>query len=218
MDKILIAPSTDPIKTVEGIINYTKIIETNADLLHCDIMDGRFVDKVTYSFDVLKEIKNNTLLPLDVHLMMQKPSKKIKHYIKAGANIITIHYEAYNSRKKLIKDLKMIRKIGALSGLSIKPNTIVYEIFSLLSYCDLVLVMSVEPGKSGQSFIKDSFNKISELNKIREDNQCSFKIEVDGGVNPEVAIKLKSLGANILVSGNYVYSSEDKNLAILNLK
>lgn len=218
MDKLLVAPSTDPVKSIVGIIKYAKQIEDFADFLHCDVMDGAFVKSKTYSYVALKNIKSNTLLPLDVHLMIEKPSKYIDKFIKAGANVLTVHYEAYKNKKKLIKDLKYIHSKGILSGLSIKPHTEVTEILELLAYCDLVLVMSVEPGKSGQKFMEITYGKVSALKRIKEDNNAHFKIEVDGGVNPQIAQKLKQLGADVVVSGNYVFQSENTEQAIKLLK
>ena len=218
MDKLFVAPSTDPVKTVEEIISYSNEIKDVADFLHCDIMDAKFVPNKTYSYDVLKEINAKTLLPLDVHLMVEKPHKVIKHFIKNGANILTIHYEAYKNKRALIKDLKLIRELGALSGLSIKPNTPVSEIIQFLSYCDLILLMSVEPGKSGQKFIEDTYQKVVELNDIKQNYNTNIKIEVDGGVNPEVSQQLKKFGADIVVSGNFVYKSQDRLEAINSLK
>lgn len=218
MDKFLVAPSTDPIKSVEEIIMYANEIQDEADLLHCDIMDGKFVEKYTYSFNEIKKIKERVLLPLDVHLMVESPTKQIKPFIKNGANILTIHYEAYKNKKQIISDLRTIKKLGALAGLSIKPNTQINEITAFLSYCDVVLIMSVEPGKSGQTFIESSYEKIVDLNKIKDEYNILLKIEVDGGVNPEISAKLKELGANIVVSGNFVYSSPNKILAIKSLK
>lgn len=214
MDKLYVAPSTDPIKSIIGIIKYAKQVEDFADFLHCDIMDGKFVPNKTYSYVALKDIKSNTLLPIDAHLMIEKPTKFIDKFIKAGANIITVHYECYKNKKQLIKDLQYIHNSGKLSGLSIKPLTNVTEILDLLAYCDLVLVMSVEPGKSGQKFLENAYGKVSALKKIKDDNNAHFKIEVDGGVNPEIAQKLKALGANIVVSGNYVFQNESRENAI----
>ncbi len=218
MDKLLIAPSTDPVKTVEDIIKYANEIKNDADLLHCDIMDGKFVENKTFSYDVVQIIREKTLLPLDVHLMVEKPTKLLKKFAQSGANIITIHFEAYKSKNKLIKDLKTLRKMGVLSGLSIKPNTEVGEIVSLLGFCDFILIMSVQPGKSGQEFIEKTYSKVSELNKIKKDYGARIKIEVDGGINPEISHKLKELGADVIVSGSYVYSSNDRQMAISNLR
>ena len=218
MDKLLVAPSTDPAKTVEAIICYANEIKDFADFLHCDIMDEKFVPNKTYSYDVLKEIDSKTLLPLDVHLMVENPHKVLKQFIKSGANFLTVHFEAYNNKNKLIRDLKQIRKLGALSGLSIKPNTPVLEIIPFLSYCDLVLLMSVEPGKSGQKFIQNTYQKVVELNEIKQNYKANIKIEVDGGINPEISQQLKKFGVDIVVSGSFVYNSKNREEAINNLR
>lgn len=218
MDKLLVAPSTDPAKTLDSIIEYSNQIKDYADFLHCDIMDAKFVTNRTYSYDTLGVIKSKTVLALDVHLMVENPHKVIKKFIKNGANILTIHYEAYNNKNRLIKDLKLIRKLGAVSGLSIKPNTPVSEIIQFLSYCDLVLLMSVEPGKSGQKFIEDTYQKVVELGEIKQAYNSDIKIEVDGGINPEISQQLKRFGADIVVSGSYVYNSEDRKSAIDSLR
>ena len=112
MDNFLIAPSTDPAKTIEEIINYAHEIQDYVDFLHCDIMDGKFVPATTFLYDHLKNIRENTLLPLDVHLMIQNPDKYIKNYIDGGANILTVHYEAFKDKKQIVKTLKQIKKLG----------------------------------------------------------------------------------------------------------
>ncbi len=219
MDKtILIAPSTDPIKSVNAIIDYAESVKHDADFLHCDIMDGVFVENKTYSFRALRAINEKTLLPLDVHLMIDNPTKHINDFLNAGANILTVHYEAYKNKEQLIKDLKHIQEFGALSGLSIKPHTSVSEIIPYLYYIDVVLVMSVEPGKSGQKFIESTYEKVAQLNKIKIDYDVDFKIEVDGGVNPSISRNLKKFGADILVSGSYIYESENRLEAISSLR
>lgn len=217
MDRLMVAPSTDPIKTVVGINKYARQIEQFADFLHCDVMDGVFVKNKTFSSFALKGIKSNTMLPLDVHLMIEKPTKRLDKFIKAGANILTVHYEAYPNKKQLVKDLQYIHKKGLLSGLCIKPSTQVIEILDFLAYCDLVLLMSVEPGKSGQQFLETTYEKVNVLKKIKDENNAHFKIEIDGGINPQIAQKLKKLGADIVVSGNFVFSSENLGQAIQSL-
>lgn len=214
MDRLLVAPSTDPVRSIVGINKYAKQIEQFADFLHCDVMDGEFVKQKTYSVVALSDIKSNTMLPLDVHLMIAKPTKMLDKFIKAGANILTVHYEAYTNKKQLISDLVHIHKKGVLAGLSIKPETDVIEIMDILAYCNLVLVMSVEPGKSGQTFLDGTYKKVKILKKLKDENNAKFKIEVDGGVNPEIAQKLKESGADIVVSGNFVFTSENREQAI----
>lgn len=218
MDKVKVSVSTDPVKNIKDLINYAKEVAEVADYLHCDIMDGVFVPQKTIFYSEVKEINSSVTTPLDVHLMINKPGKWIKQFVKSGANILTIHFECYKSKNKLISDLKNIRKLGALSGISIKPNTKVDEIMPFLSYCDLVLVMSVEPGKSGQIFIEDTLKKIEQLNYIKQTYNLNTMIEVDGGINETNAQKNISAGANILVSGSFIYSSTNRKQSILKLK
>lgn len=216
--KVDIAVSTDPIKDLQSIIDYAKELQGVADLLHCDVMDGKFVGKKTYDETVVKAINSQSLLPLDVHLMCQEPSEKICEYVKAGANIVTVHYEAFKDKNKLIDTLKEIRQCGALAGLSFKPGTEVKDVKSYFFYVDIVLVMSVEPGKSGQSFMESTYARLSEINKFRKDNKLCFKIEIDGGVNDKNAELLTELGADILVSGSFVCNATDLEKAIKKLQ
>lgn len=218
MDKFYVSPSTDPAKGLEDIIKYADEIKDSADFLHCDVMDGKFVERSTFDYNAIKLIKERTALPLDVHLMVKEPSKVIQKYIDAGSNVITVHYEAYQDKKKLEKDLKKISKSGCLCGISIKPKTDIHEIMHILSLVDIVLLMSVEPGKSGQVFINETYSKLIELDKLREDYSSKFKIEVDGGIKPEISHKLKRFGADIVVSGNFVYQSPDRLHAIKQLR
>ena len=218
MDNLIVAPSTDPIKNVSEIIEYARSLQHCADFLHCDIMDGKFVETKTYTYKGLKEVNQRTTMPLDVHLMVESPSKCIKDYLLAGANILTIHFEAYKNKKLLVRDLKYIRKKKALAGLSIKPSTLVADILPYLCFVDVILVMSVEPGKSGQEFIEDIYKKIVELSKVKNDYKLDIKIEVDGGITPPISQKLKMFGADMVVSGSYVFNSDNKELAIDELR
>jgi ribulose-phosphate 3-epimerase len=222
--KIYISPSTDPIspqsKDFERkIIVYAKeLLDSGADFLHCDIMDGKFVRNTTYDYEIVEKINRNCLIPLDVHLMISNPSTQINNYIEAGANFITIHYETFESDDELISTLKIIRKNKLLAGLSFKPKTPVEKIEKYLEYCDIVMVMSVNPGMSGKKFIESSYEKIRKLDEIRKAKDLKFFIEVDGGINPEIAQKVKQLGANIIVSGNFIFTSKDRKEAIKLLK
>ena len=215
---VYIAASTDPMKSYQEIVEYAKLMQDKADFLHCDIMDGKFVEKTTYDFTLVKNINLNTLIPLDVHLMVFEPFKTIQKYIDAGANIITLHYEAFKDKEELVEAIKLIRSQNALAGISLKPNTPFKEIKTFCFDIDLVLVMSVEPGLSGQKFLTESYEKIKEIALFREENKLCFKIEVDGGVNSENARILTELGVDILVSGSYLYNSENKEKAIFDLK
>ena len=218
MDRILIAPSTDPAKTESDLIEYVHQIQDYADFLHCDVMDGKFVERKTISYQTIKLLKQNCLLPLDVHLMVQNPTEVIEEFVKSGANIITIHYETFSTLHDLKNAIKKIKQLGCLAGVSIKPKTSADQILEILADIDLLLIMSVEPGKSGQSFMIETLGKISDFDKIRKENGFCFLIEVDGGINGSNAKEVLESGADVLVSGNYVYSSNDRKVAIQNLR
>lgn len=210
---VKIAPSTDPAKNFDDLLSYINEIRFAAHFLHVDVMNSNFVQKTNFDENFVAKINANTAMMLDVHLMVNEPD--VLKYIEAGANIVTVHYEAFENKNKLKNALKLIREHKALAGLSIKPNTPVEEIASFLDYVDLVLVMSVVPGSSGQKFMEETYNKVSLLKDYI--GKRHIQIEVDGGIVPEIAKNLKKCGADILVSGSYVYSSKDRVLAIKEL-
>ena len=181
-------------------------------------MDGIFVDRKTISAQMINNINANSSIMLDVHLMCNEPLKSIKEFAKAGANIITVHYEAFSEKDKLNKCIDEIHKSDCLAGLAFNPSTAIKDIKVYLHKLDLVLAMSVVPGKSGQKFMTDVLDKIKELDKIRRENSFKYKIEVDGGINPETAPQAVEAGVDILVSGSYIYQAKDRELAIKTLK
>ena len=213
-----ISVSTDPIKSYNDIIEYAKEIQPFADFLHCDVMDINFVPKQNYDFNLIKSINANSVIPLDTHLMVREPLKDIKKYVSAGSNIVTVHYEAFEDKKDLEDAINVIKASKALAGISLKPETPFKEIKSYCFNIDVVLVMSVEPGASGQKFMPNIYKKIKEIDTFRRENQLNFKIEVDGGVNKDNAKKLVDLGVDMLVSGSFVYKSSDRENAIKELK
>lgn len=186
--------------------------KAGADWIHVDVMDGHFVPNLTIGAPVVKSLRPVTKLPLDVHLMIENPEKYIESFCKAGADYLTIHVESTN---EVEKTLLRIRELGVKPGITLRPRTPVAEIFPFLKLVDLVLVMTVEPGFGGQSFMTEQVPKIdairAELNKIGRE----ALIEVDGGVNAETAQQLRS--ADVLVAGNYVFS-QDYAKAIRTLK
>ena len=215
---IYISVSTDPIKEYQKITDYAQEMQGYADFLHCDIMDGKFVENVTYDDQLVYNINQHSLIMLDVHLMCDEPLKSLDNYIKAGANIITVHYEAFKDKNDIMLAVNKIKQSDVLAGLSIKPETSVNEVKVYVHDFDVILIMSVEPGASGQKFMPEAIDKVRELNELRTNNNYKFKIEVDGGVNAENAKDLIEAGADMLVSGSYVYKTHDKLAAIETLR
>ncbi len=215
---MLISASTNPPK-VEDLSNYILQLEKlDIDYIHCDVMDGNFVKSTTFDYNTIKQIKKITNRPLDVHLMISQPQKVYKKYIRAGANILTVHYESFSSGEEVLKILKKIKRQNTFVGLSFKPTTNVDEILPFLCFIDVLLVMSVEPGKSGQEFIENTYDKIKQIQNFIREYKINCIIEVDGGVNDSNIHSLKSLGVGMVVVGNYLFSSKDKKSAILKLK
>lgn len=218
MKNILIAPSTDPCP-IKDLGQYAKKLElAGADWLHCDIMDGKFVPKRTFDSIVFALLAKSTNMPLDVHLMVADPTRYAKDFAKYGAHNITIHFESFSNKILLINALQQIRDLGVKVGISIKPGTPVTELDNILPYVDIVLVMSVEPGKSGQQFMKEALSKISHLSKKRAEFDYKFLIEVDGGVNTTNSSIIAVSGADVLVSGSAIYSSKSYKKVIDELK
>ena len=215
---VLVSVSTDPIQDYQSIVNYAKDMQGKADFLHCDVMDGVFVERKTISAQLVSNVNSNSSIMLDVHLMCDEPLKSIKEFARAGANIITIHYEAFKDKTKIDKAIDEIHANNCLAGIAISPDTPVKEIKIYLYKLDLMLVMSVVPGLSGQKFMPNSLEKIKELDKIRKENSFSYKIEVDGGINQDTALKAVEAGVDMLVSGSYVYNSKDQAKVIKELK
>lgn len=218
MKKIDIAVSTDPIKDYQNIIDYAKQMQGVADFLHCDIMSENFVEKDTFDFNLVKNINRNSLIMLDVHLMVNTPMDDVPKYIQSGANIVTVHYEAFDDKEDLVNTIKFIKENGALAGISLKPSTPFKDIRSFVFNCDLVLVMGVEPGESGQPMVDGILKKVQEVDHFRKSNNLSFKIEFDGGVKPDNAQVLIDAGVDILVSGSYVYNSKNRADAVKSLR
>lgn len=215
---IKVAPSTNP-ENEDNLINYVKLLEqSNADFLHCDVMDGVFVENKCLSSKKLLEISQNSTIALDVHLMVHNPIQIWKEYLKSKPTILTVHYESFQNKTNLLYLLTEIRKRKIMVGLSIKPKTNVDEIKPYLPLCDLVLIMSVEPGKSGQKFIEESLKKIAELKGVIKGNNYNIKIEVDGGIDHTNIKEINQAGADIVVMGNAVYKAEDKELYIQKIK
>lgn len=187
-----------------------KAIGAGCDMLHLDVMDGHFVPNITIGPVVVKWLKKHVDVPLDVHLMIENPRRYIESFIKSGSDLLTIHVEASDNPKK---DLLLIRALGARPALSLKPATPIVKIKPYLKYCDMVLVMTVNPGFGGQEFMPGVVPKITQLRKI-----FNKDISVDGGINDETGRLVVEAGANVLVAGNYIFGKGRIREAIRNLK
>ena len=187
----------------------------NADMIHIDVMDGVFVPNISFGIPLVRSLRKHTDMFFDVHLMIVKPEKYVDEFIKAGADLITFHYEATDSAESIID---LIHERGKKAGISIKPTTPVSAIVHLLHKLDLVLVMTVEPGFGGQKFMGDQIQKIIELKKIITENSFDTVIEVDGGVNGKNAKLLRNSGVDILVAGSYIFGADDRQKVIEDLK
>lgn len=219
MKKIVdVAVSTDPIQDFQNIVEYAKEMQGVADFLHCDIMNENFVKKNTFDYNVVKTINSASAIMLDCHLMVDEPANSVSKYIDAGANIVTVHYEAFYDKNTLANVLKYIRSRNTLAGISLKPATPFKEIRAFAYNADVVLVMGVEPGASYQETSEETYKKVAEINKFKKDNNLNFRIEFDGGVNEKNAQKLRDLGVDILVSGSYVFTAKDREEAVRFLK
>ncbi|HEY0368915.1 MAG TPA: ribulose-phosphate 3-epimerase [Chthoniobacterales bacterium] len=214
---IIIAPSilaadfsrlADEIRAVE---------EAGADWIHCDIMDGHFVDNISFGPTVVATVRKLTNLPLDVHLMIENAHHYVPRFVDAGANSITVHVEA-EAKHEVGETLAQIRDSGCRAGLTLNPATPFEMLEPFLSAIDLLLIMTVHPGFGGQSFRADQMDKVQRAQTWRASHKASFDIEVDGGINHETAATSISNGADVLVAGTSIFRSDDYRSAITQLR
>ena len=209
MPDIKISPSilsADFSKLGSEIQNLEK---AKADLIHIDVMDGHFVPNITIGPEVISKLRKYTSLPFDVHLMISPVDNFIKDFAEAGADIITIHPEATDD---LVNSIKKIKSYNKKVGISLNPETSVKKVLPVLNLIDLVLIMSVNPGFSGQKFIKNTLEKVKILRKEIDSKKLKTQIEIDGGINFENAKMAKEAGVNILVSGTTIFKENEGNL------
>ena len=189
--------------------------ESTADWIHIDVMDGVFVPNISMGLPVLESIKRHAKKPLDVHLMIVEPERYVEAFRKAGADVISVHLEASTH---LHRTVQFIRSIGAKAGVAINPHTPVSSLREVIADIDLVCLMSVNPGFGAQKFIERTYDKIRELKIMIGETRSVALVEIDGGVNEANAAQLIQAGADVLVAGNFVFSSTDPTATIAKLK
>ena len=217
---IEISTSILSVKKGEESKIFFELERAKTDYFHIDVMDGKFVEKNTYKKmqEYASYIKRISNLPLDVHLMVQNLDEAIEDFLAIEPNIITIHYETCKDKEEVMRYIKKIKENNCKVGLSVKPETNIEEIYEFLPYIHMCLVMTVEPGKGGQTLLTDMVNKIAKLKNYINKNNIDIDIEADGGINLRTAKEVKQAGANILVSGTAILMAKDYKVIIDELK
>jgi len=186
-----------------------------ADWVHCDVMDGKFVPNITFGPVVVEAVKKSTHLPVDVHLMIKEPDNFLEDFVKAGADYLSVHFEEV---VHLNRTINRIKELGAKAGVVVNPATPINSLKDIAEYADLILIMTVNPGFGGQSFIPNSLRRIKELAELKEKLKANFLIEVDGGVNNKTIRKIKDAGCEVFVAGSAIFHSDNISAATAELK
>ena len=216
MKNVKIAPSILSANFAKMGEEVQSLEKCGADVVHCDVMDGVFVNNITFGIKMVEDIRKVTSLPLDCHLMIVHPEKYVERFAKAGADIIPVNYEACQDNLKEV--LELIKSTGVKCGAVINPDTPVDKIRDVILLCDMVLVMSVFPGFGGQKFIPSALDKLREIRAIIDESGKDIDLEIDGGVTAENVEEIKAAGANVIVAGSAVFKAEDRAAMIAKLK
>ena len=187
----------------------------SGDLIHYDVMDGHFVPNLSFGLDILRAVKSATELPVDVHLMISNPDEMVEKYLDAGADYLSFHYEATAHAHRLVS---LIHERGARASVAINPATPVYAIEPIIDDLDMVLVMTVNPGFGGQSYIEASARKLRRLRRMCDEHGVNPLIEVDGGMSPKTVAEATSAGANVIVAGSSIFGAADRAGAIAEIR
>ncbi|HJM82671.1 MAG TPA: ribulose-phosphate 3-epimerase [Nitrospinota bacterium] len=214
-NKTLVAPSLLSADFSQLGEEVRAVEKAGADWIHIDVMDGHFVPNLTIGPMIIKSLKPHTSLPFDVHLMIENPDQYIPEFANAGADIITVHVEASRSPDRSVS---LIKSLGKRAGISLNPSTGLETIENILAEVNMVLIMSVNPGFGGQSFIDSSLDRAVELKRMVNDLGLNIDIEIDGGIKPGNAARVRQAGANVLVAGSAIFGSEDYKKAISEIR
>lgn len=214
---IKVAPSILSADFVNLERDIRALSKTGADYVHVDVMDGLFVPNITIGIPVVAAIRRITDMPLDVHLMIDRPLRYVDDFCKAGSDLLTVHVEA-DTEENTLAALKRIRENGVRAAISVKPKTPAEAVLPFLPYCDLILVMTVEPGFGGQAFMEDMMPKLKAIRSYIDAQNPSCELEVDGGINEKTALICRENGANVLVAGSAYFKAADPSVFVRSVK
>ncbi|MDD5093706.1 MAG: ribulose-phosphate 3-epimerase [Dehalococcoidia bacterium] len=205
-EKVKLAPSILSADFASLGAAVEEVTQYGADYIHVDVMDGHFVPPITIGHETVKAIRKHTSVPLDVHLMIESPERQVDNFAQAGANIITVHVEACTHLHRLVARIK---ELGVKAGVSLNPSTPLEAVTEILPFLDLVLVMTVNPGYGGQAFIGEMLDKIARLRSLMDERKIGAELEVDGGINADIAPRVVQAGGTVIVAGSAIFNARE---------